>query len=153
MSDTAALSDFQATASRIEADLDALALRLRSMAAHLHAVRAVGMLHAAVREIGAAIVEEQLRPAAAPAADLPLTVEVISPGADRADALVASIPPDVTALTDRAAAMRLGVSYDAVGSRIVGEVFRRGGWRQNGHGWWFRSDCSADSVVASALGR
>ena len=147
------LSDYQQQAFSLEADLAALALRLRSMSAHLHAVRAVGMLQSAGREIGAALAQEQLRDTAAPSDDALLTIEVVSPGADRADALVASIPLDVTGLTDTAAAMRLGVSYDAAGSRIVGEVFRRGGWQQNGRGWWFRSDCSAASVVASALGR
>ena len=147
MSDTAALADFQATASRMEADLDARALRLRSMAAHLHAVRAVGMLHAAVREIGAAIVQEQLRSAAAPIADLPLTVEVISPGADRADQLVRSLPVEVLALSDRQVALRLGTTNDATGARTAGEVMRRNGWRQASDGMWQRPGYGAAAHV------
>ena len=135
------LQSIAASIDPILADVDAA---LASPVAQQRVGRARSLLAGLVLELGGAAATELLHGVSVARAEQPLTVEVISPGADRADELVRTIPADVIGMTDRTVALRLGIRGDADGTRLIGEIMSRNGWRRQGNDWARPARCFDD---------
>ena len=125
-----------------DADLDRLAPAL-SPSARQHVEDARWALLRARQALRAAIdaghaVDEQLR------------VEVVSPGAERVDAVLAEIPPTVLAVSPGSLRMSLHIADTIEGAVLLHQLMQERGWRENAFGYWHRPGhgAAADVIVA-----